>query len=90
MLLGIVHRERSFMIYGTSTNTFPDDGYGQSTDNPPTPYELIDEHLKRADEEKIYDAIVEFREEVASWFFNTNEWDDAWWDAWIEKFNEIC
>ena len=78
------------MIYGTSTSSFPDDGYGQSTDNPPTPYEQIDERLKRSDEQKIYDAIVEFREEVASWFFNTSEWDDAWWDAWIDKFKEIC
>jgi len=77
------------MIYGTSTNSFPDDGYGASTDNPPSPYELIGEHLKSSDEQKIYDAWVEFREEIASWYFNTGEWDDAWWDAWIEKLKEL-
>ena len=77
------------MIYGTSTSSFPDDGYGWNTDNPPSPYELIDEHLKSDDEQKIYDAIVEFREELASWFFNTSEWDDYWWDAWIDKIREL-
>ena len=77
------------MIYGTSTSTFPSDAYGVDTDNPPSPYELIDEHLKASDEEKIYDAWVEFREEIASWYFNTGEWDDAWWDAWIEKLKEL-
>ena len=75
------------MIYGTST--FQSDAYGVDTDNPPSPYELIDEHLKSKDEQKIYDAWVEFREEIASWYFNTGEWDDAWWDAWIEKIKEL-
>ena len=77
------------MIYGTSTHSFPDDGYGVSTDNPPSPYELIDGHLKAKDEQEIYDAWVEFREDMASRFFNTGEWDDAWWDAWIEKIKEL-
>ena len=77
------------MIYGTSTSSFPDDGYGVSTDNPPSPYELIDERLKGSDEQKIYDEWVEFREEMASRYFNTDDWDDAWWDAWIEKLKEI-
>ena len=31
------------MIYGTSTSSFPDDGYGWNTDNPPTAYEIIDD-----------------------------------------------
>lgn len=77
------------MIYGTSTNTFPDDGYGVSTDNPPSPYELINERLTKNDEQKIYEAIVEHREEIASWFFNTSLWDDAWWDAWVDKMQEL-
>lgn len=77
------------MIYGTSTSTFPDDGYGVNTDNPESPYEIIDNKLTASDQQKIYDAAVEFREEVASWFFNTSEWDDYWWDAWIEKFKEV-
>ena len=64
-------------------------GYRGSTDNPETPYEIIDNALKVSDEQKIYEAAVEFREEVASWFFNTSEWDDYWWDAWIEKFKEV-
>lgn len=77
------------MIYGTSTHSFPDDGYGVSTDNPTSPYELIDEHLKVSDEQEIYDAWVEFREDMASRYFNTGDWDDAWWDAWIEKIKEL-
>lgn len=77
------------MIYGTSTSTFLDDGYGVNTDSPETPYEIIDNKLTVSDQEKIYEAAVEFREEVASWFFNTSEWDDYWWDAWIEKFKEV-
>lgn len=77
------------MIYGTSTSSFPDDGYGVSTDNPETPYEIIDNALTVSNQEKIYDAWVEFREEVASWFFNTGDWDDVWWDAWIEKMKDI-
>lgn len=66
------------------------DAYGVDTDNPPTPYEIIDERLKRSDEQKIYDEWVEFREDMASRYFNTDEWDDAWWDAWIDKIREIC
>lgn len=77
------------MVYGTSTSTFPDDGYGVNTDSPESPYEIIDNKLTASDQQKIYDAAVEFREEVASWFFNTSEWDDYWWDAWIEKFKEV-
>ena len=82
-------RKEMLFIYGTSTSSFPDDGYGVSTDNPPSPYELIDEHLTSDDEAKIYDEWVEFREEIASRYFNTNEWDDYWWDAWIDKLKEL-
>lgn len=65
------------------------DGYGADTDNPPTPYELIDERLKASDEQKIYEEWVEFRKEMASRYFNTDEWDDHWWDAWIDKLREL-
>jgi hypothetical protein len=77
------------LIYGTNTSTFPDDGYGVNTDNPPSPYELIEERLKSDDEAKIYDEWVEFREDMAARYFNTDDWDDAWWDAWIDKLKDI-
>lgn len=77
------------MIYGTSTSSFPDDGYGASTDNPPSAYEIIDQHLKSSDEDAIWDSWVEFYKEIASRYFNTEEWDDYWWDAWIDKLKEL-
>lgn len=73
----------------SSASAFDSDAYGIDTDSPASAYELIEERLKPDDEQKIYEAYVEFREEVASWFFNTNEWDDEWWDAWITKLNEL-
>lgn len=77
------------MIYGTSTSSFPDDGYGANTDNPPSAYEIIDQHLKSSDEDAIWDSWVEFYKEIASRYFNTEEWDDYWWDAWIDKLKEL-
>lgn len=65
------------------------DGYGCDTDNPPSPSELIEERLTSDDEAKIYAEWVEFREDIASRFFNTDEWDDAWWNAWIDKLRDI-
>ena len=64
-------------------------GYRGSTDNPETPYELIENALKISDEQKIFEAAVEFQEEVASWFFNTSEWDEYWWEAGRDKFKEM-
>lgn len=73
----------------SSASFFDTDAYGTSTDSPAHPSEIIEDALSLDDEQKIYEAYVEFREEVASWFFNTSEWDDEWWDAWIDKLNEI-
>lgn len=73
----------------SSASVYDTDAYGVDTDSPASAYELIEERLKPDDEQKIYEAYVEFREEVASWYFNTNEWDDEWWDAWITKLNEL-
>lgn len=77
------------MIYGTSTSKFPDDGYGVSTDNPPSAYELINNKLSLQDEIKITDEIREFREELAHEYFNCSRWDDEFWNAWDEKFREL-
>lgn len=77
------------MIYGTSTSTFPDDGYGWNTDNPPTAYEIIDDALKVKDEEKIADDFREFVETEAHEFFNANSWGEEEWDAWKEKLMEL-
>ena len=76
-------------IYGTSTSSFPDDGYGVSTDNPPTAYELIDNDLTLEQEIKITDEIREFKETLAREYFNCSRWDEAFWDAWNEKFYEL-
>lgn len=73
----------------SSASVYDTDAYGVDTDSPASAYELIEERLKPDDEQKIYEAYVEFREEVASWFFNTSEWDDEWWDAWRDKFTEL-
>ena len=73
-----------------SNMSFADsDGYGADTDIPLTPHELIESRLKKDDEVSIYDAWVDFREDLASRYFNTDEWDDYWWDAWIDKLKEL-
>ena len=77
------------MIYGTSTSSFPDDGYGCSTDNPPTAYELIDQKLSLKDERKIADDLREFKRTLAGEYFHCGQWDEEFWDAWDEKINEL-
>ena len=77
------------MIYGTSTSSFPDDGYGWSTDNPPTAYEHIDHALSPKDEEEIKEAFKEFRETLAHEYFSCGCWDEEWWDAWNDKVIEL-
>lgn len=77
-------------IYGTSTSSFPDDGYGVSTDNPPSAYEMIDQKLSKKEEDEIREKIREFKETLASeYFFSSNWWDEEFRDAWDEKFYEL-
>lgn len=76
-------------IYKDSS-VFDSDGYGVCTDNPETPYEVIDNALKVKDESAISESFNEWLEETAREYFN----DVGWWseefkDAWREKIIEI-
>lgn len=71
------------------------DAYGIDTDNPETPYEIIDNTLTGKDEKHIKELYAEaesfdgFVEEMARKFFHVGGWDGSWWDAWEEKIYEI-
>lgn len=72
-----------------STSVFDSDGYGWSTDNPESPYEIIDNTLKTKDEVQIAERIREEIESIAHDYFNCGAWDSEWWDAWKEKVSEL-
>lgn len=77
------------MKHEPTASIFDSDAYGVNTDLPVTAYEMIDECLKPADEKRITKEINEFIEELASEHFNTSEWNDEHWDAWMDKFKEL-
>ena len=76
-------------IYGTSISSFPDDGYGWSTDNPPSAYELIDNALSAKQENQIKDQLRDFKRTLACEYFHCGHWDEEFWDAWDEKIEEL-
>ncbi len=78
----------SWHIY-PSASIYDSDAYGSDTDNPASPYEIIDESLRLKDEIAIEDSIKDFIRDKADEYFNTSEWDDEWWDAWRDKFTEL-
>lgn len=73
----------------SNTSVFDSDAYGIDTDIPESAYEQIDNMLKVKDEEKIADAIREFKEALADEYFYTSNWTDEHWEAWNEKFLEL-
>lgn len=77
------------MKYRNTANIFDSDAYGVDTDSPEDPYEMINDGLRLKDERNISDAIRDFVKEVADEYFDTSEWDDAWWEAWEDKFREL-
>ena len=77
------------MIYGTSTNSFPDDAYGVDTDLPETPYEIFDNALNRQCEDAIKAGFQDWLEETAREYFDTWNWDSDWWSDWKTKVWEI-
>lgn len=78
----------SWHIYNNPC-VFDSDAYGVNTDSPESAYEEINNALRIKDEEKIADAIREFRENLADEYFYTSNWNDEHWEAWNEKFLEL-
>lgn len=76
-------------IYGTSISSFPDDGYGVSTDNPPTAHEILDNALKARDERAILDGYNDWLYETAREYFDVSDWDEEHWDAWREIVRDL-
>lgn len=73
-----------------NTNVFDSDGYGVNTDNPETEYEIIDNVLSKADEQRISDCFDEWLKDLAYDYFNgVGEWGDEFLDAWRSKVIEI-
>lgn len=76
-------------IYKDSS-VFDSDGYGVSTDNQPSSYEIIDNALTANNEKDISDSFRQWLEDTAREYFNdVGEWDEEFKDAWREKIIEI-
>jgi len=68
---------------------FDSDAYGVNTDNPPCASEIISNALKAEDEKQIKSTMIEYAMDVASSFFNTDDWGDEEWNAWVDIVREI-
>ena len=76
-------------VYGTSTSSFPDDGYGWSTDNPPSAREILDNALNPQCERAIHDGYNDWLDQAAREYFDVSSWGEDEWDAWREIVRDL-
>lgn len=72
------------MIYGTSTNSFPDDAYGVDTDNPETwrDYFWPNEKVLREIRNNYIEITIDFLADVAEkYHIDTDGWE---WSEYLE------
>ena len=75
--------------YSPHASIFDSDAYGVDTDNPPSPYEKIDNALTVQCEIAIADGFKQWLKDTAYEYFDTSDWDEEWRDAWRDKIMEI-
>lgn len=77
------------MIYDCKSSIFDSDAYGINTDLPESASEIIENSLRKKDEEDIRNSMRDWARSLATDFFNTETWGDEEWDAWIDKAREL-
>jgi len=77
------------MYHSYKSRIFDSDAYGVNTDNPETAAEIIDNSLRKKDEDDIRESMRDWAKGLATDYFNTETWGDEEWDAWIEKAREL-
>lgn len=74
----------SWHIHSNGSDVWDSDGYGSETEYQ-EPSEMIEEKLTAKDNTEIAIDVADFMKDLASRFFNTDEWEDAEWTAWYDK-----
>lgn len=76
-------------IHSSTSGVFDSDAYGVDTDNPPAPFEILDNAITPQCERSIQDSYNEWLYQTAREYFDTWNWDEDFWDAWKDIAREI-